>query len=161
MATNKNKYPQSAFYGIGVMHGRHAVNIGTLWRSAYIMGAAFIFTVDKKYKKQSTDVVATPSRIPLYHYSDFADFKCHLPHGCPLVGVELTDKATLVSEFEHPRRAVYLLGSETNGLSPAVLSQCHQLVKLPGDFSLNVAVAGSIIMHDRISKIPHVLPVRT
>lgn len=161
MTSNNNQYPHTAFYGIGVMHGTNPVNIGTLWRSAYIMGASFIFTVDKKYKKQSADVVVTPSRIPLYHYRDLDDLKSHLPHGAPLVGVELTDNAVFVSEFEHPRRAVYLLGSETNGLADKVLADCHRVVKLPGDFSLNVAVAGSILMHDRISKIPHVLPKRT
>lgn len=161
MATkNNNKYPHTAFYGIGIMQATREVNIGTLWRSAYIMGASFIFTVDSKYKKQSSDVIVTPSRIPLYHYRDLDDLREHLPYGCPLVGVELTDKAEFVSEFEHPRRAVYLLGSETNGLSEKTIASCHHVIKLPGEFSMNVAVAGSIIMHDRISKIPHVLPKR-
>ncbi len=160
MSSNKNKYPHTAFYGIGIMHGTNAVNIGTLWRHAYIMGASFIFTVDRKYKKQSADVVVTPSRIPLYHYRDIDDLKAHLPYGAPLVAVELTEDAVLVNDFHHPARAVYLLGSETNGLSDKVLQTCHSVVKLPGHFSMNVAVAGSIVMHDRISKIPHVLPQR-
>ncbi len=158
MTINNNKYPHTAFYGIGVMQATKEINIGTLWRSAYIMGASFIFTVDEKYRRQSSDTAATPSRIPLYHYKDLVDLKTHLPHGTPLVGVELSYEATLVSEFNHPARAVYLLGSETNGLSKKTLAECHALVKLPGHFSLNVAVAGSIIMHDRISKIPHILP---
>lgn len=160
MSSNKNQYPHTAFYGIGVMHGTNPVNIGTLWRHAYILGAAFIYTVDSKYKKQSADVVATPSRIPLYHYRDIEDLHTHLPHGSPLVGIELTDNATLVSDFTHPRRAVYLLGSETNGLSNKVLDMCHHVVKLPGYFSMNVAVAGTIVIHDRISKIPHILPAK-
>ncbi len=161
MSSNKTKYPHRAFYGIGIMHGTRAVNVGTLWRHAYILGASFIFTVDKKYKKQSADVVATPSRIPLYHYRDIEDLYAHLPHGAPLVGVELTDDAIMVDEFQHPQRAVYLLGSETNGLSDNVLERCHSIIKLPGHFSMNVAVAGSLIMYDRINKIPHVLPERT
>lgn len=160
MSTNKNKYPHTAFYGIGVMHGTNPVNIGTLWRHAYILGASFIFTINTKYKKQSADVVVTPSRIPLYHYKDLEDLHTHLPYGAPLVGIELTDDAVLVNEFEHPRRAVYLLGSETNGLSSSVLDACHHVVKLPGHFSMNVSVAGSIVMHDRISKVAHVLPKR-
>lgn len=160
MTSNKNQYPHTAFYGIGIMQATREINVGTLWRSAYIMGASFIFTVDEKYKKQSADVVITPSRIPLFHYKDLADLKSHLPYGSPLVAVELTDDAVFVSEFEHPKRAVYLLGSETNGLSKKTLAECHHTIKLPGAFSLNVAVAGSIIMHDRISKIPHVLPTQ-
>lgn len=161
MTTRNNKYPHTAFYGIGIMQATREINIGTLWRSAYIMGASFIFTVDRKYKKQSADVVGTPSRIPLFHYHDLDDLKAHLPHGAPLIGVEMADEAIFIHQYEHPKRAVYLLGSETNGLSRKTLTACHQLVKLPGSFSLNVAVAGSIIMHDRISKIPHVLPQRT
>ncbi len=160
MTKNNNKYPHTAFYGIGIMQVTREINVGTLWRSAYTMGASFIFTVDEKYKKQSSDVVVTPSRIPLYHYRDLEDLYAHLPYGCPLVGVELTDNAEFVSEFEHPKRAVYLLGSETNGLSEKTLDSCHKVIKLPGNFSLNVAVAGSIVMYDRISKIPHVLPKR-
>lgn len=160
MVNHNNKYPHTAFFGIGIMQVTNEHNIGTLWRSAYIMGASFIFTVDVKYKRQSSDTATTPSRIPLYHYQDLDDLKRHLPHGSPLVGVELCDEAVFVSEFTHPQRAVYLLGSETNGLSQTTLAACHHVVKLPGDYSLNVAVAGSIIMHDRISKIPHVLPKR-
>lgn len=160
MTSNNNKYPHTSFYGIGIMQPTREINVGTLWRSAYVMGASFIFTVSERYKKQSSDVVVTPSRIPLYHYHDLDDLKAHLPHGAPLVGVELTDNAQFVSDFDHPRRAVYLLGSETNGLSEKTLADCHHVIKLPGEFSLNVAVAGSIIMHDRISKLPHVLPQR-
>lgn len=158
MVNHNSRYPHQAFYGIGIMQVGNKHNIGSLWRSAYIMGAAFIFTVDCKYHRQSTDTVSTPSRIPLYHYHDLDDLKTHLPHGAPLVGVELCEQATLLREFEHPRRAVYLLGSETNGLSPKTLNSCHHVIKLPGYFSLNVAVAGSIIMHDRISKVAHILP---
>jgi len=29
---------------------------------------------------------------------------------------------------------------------------CHQVVRLPGERSLNVAVAGSIVIYDRITK---------
>lgn len=160
MAKLNNQYPHTAFFGIGIMQAKTPENIGTLWRSAYVMGASFIFTVDKRYKKQSSDVVTAPSRIPLYHYENIEDVKKHLPHGAPLVGVELCESAVFVHEFEHPRRAVYLLGSENNGLPPTVLQHCHHVIKLPGAYSLNVSVAGSIIMHDRIVKIPHVLPQR-
>lgn len=32
------------YFGIGVYHSKNADNIGTLWRSAAIFGADFIFT---------------------------------------------------------------------------------------------------------------------
>jgi tRNA G18 (ribose-2'-O)-methylase SpoU len=94
----------------------------------------------------------------LFHYEDFDDFYKHIPYNSKLVGVELDDRAEKISEYIHTPRAVYLLGAEDNGLPPEVLDRCHELVQLPGSNSLNVAVAGSIVMHDRISKIPTKLP---
>ena len=52
----------------------------------------------------------------------------------------------------HPERAVYLLGSETDGLSPEALEHCADVVQIPGEFSLNVSVAGSIVLYDRLLK---------
>ena len=45
-----------------------------------------------------------------------------------------------------------LLGAEDHGLSKAALARCQHLVQLPGRASLNVAVAGSIVLYDRHAK---------
>lgn len=146
------------YFAIGVYRGRTEHNIGTLWRSAYILGASYIFTVDHKYKKQTSDVVKAWSRIPLFHYKSFDDLLSNIPHDCRLVGVELDEKATFLHEFEHPKRAIYILGAEDEGLPVEIRDKCHYLIKLPGNSSLNVAVTGSIVLHDRVSKIPCILP---
>lgn len=147
-----------SYCGIGIMNHKTSHNIGTLWRSAYILGASYIFTIGKKYKKQTSDVLKTWARIPLFHYDDFEDFRKNLPYDCQLVGVELDEKAIPLHEFKHPKRAVYLLGAEDNGLPPKVLSECHHLIQLPGTNSLNVAVTGSIVLNDRVVKVPTKLP---
>ncbi len=89
--------------------------------------------------------------MPLHHYADLEDLLAHLPTGCPLVGVELDERAVPLPEFAHPLRALYLLGAEDHGLPPAVLQRCHHLVQVPTPqaWSLNVAVAGSLVMSDR------------
>jgi tRNA G18 (ribose-2'-O)-methylase SpoU len=140
------------YFGIGVMHLKNYENLGTLWRSASILGAAFIFTIDHKYSHQSSDVQRAWTKIPLYQYKDFDHFYSAMPHGSRLIGVEMEENAIPIKEFEHPPRGVYLLGSEANGLPPKVLKKCNQLVSLPGVHSLNVSVAGSIIMFDRVNK---------
>jgi tRNA G18 (ribose-2'-O)-methylase SpoU len=151
--TNKEGY-----CAIGVFRGKTEHNLGTLWRSAYILGASYIFTVDNRYKKQSSDVLRTWSRIPLFHYKSFDDLLANIPYDCRLVGVELDDTATFLHEFEHPKRAIYLLGSENDGLPQEVIDKCHFLIKLPGNTSLNVGVTGSIVLHDRATKVPTTLP---
>lgn len=146
------------YHAIGIFRGKTHHNMGTLWRSAYILGASYIFTVDGKYKKQSSDVLRTWSRIPLFTYKTFDDLLNNIPFDCRLIGVEIDDRAEMLHDFEHPKRAIYLLGAEDTGLPDFVKEKCHFLIKLPGNSSLNVGVTGSIVLHDRVSKVPCDLP---
>tara|TARA_R110002167_G_scaffold10958_14_gene49089 strand:- start:1323 stop:1811 length:489 start_codon:yes stop_codon:yes gene_type:complete len=158
----KQSYAAEGFFGIGILHPEIEENIGTLWRSAYIMGASFIFTIGmKKFKKQSSDVTHSWNKIPLYIHKDFDDFYQSMPYSTQLIGVEMCEHSIPLSNFEHPLRSVYLLGSESCGLPENVITKCHSIVSLPGSFSLNVATAGSIIVYDRISKVPTSLPSRS
>lgn len=140
------------FYGIGVEHAKTEMNIGTLWRSAEIFDAAFLFTIGARYKKQASDTSKTWRTIPLYNYLTFAELYASLPYDTRLVGVELDEKAFQIRTYAHPERCIYLLGAEDHGLTAEALRRCHSLVRLPGERSMNVATAGSIIMFDRHQK---------
>jgi tRNA G18 (ribose-2'-O)-methylase SpoU len=140
------------FFGIGLLNNCDELNIGTLWRSAYLLGASFIFTIDKKYKPQGSDVTKSWTRIPLYHFKTFDELKDNLPYSTRLIAVEMEESATPIEEFVHPDRSVYLLGNEISGLPPQIVEQCQSTIKLPGEYSLNVAVTGSIVMYDRLAK---------
>ena len=87
--------------------------------------------------------------MPYYHYKNFEDFFTHLPKGVRIVGVEKTDAAQNLEDFNHPKRCVYLLGAEDNGLTNEAIERSHFLVQFPSEYSLNVAVAGSIVLYDR------------
>ena len=64
-------------------------------------------------------------------------------------GVEITDEAIELPSFRHPRQAAYILGAEREGLSADVQSICDYVVKIPTRFSVNLGVAGALIMYDR------------
>jgi tRNA G18 (ribose-2'-O)-methylase SpoU len=145
---------KSGYFGIGILHAKTEVNVGTLWRSAAILGASFIFTIGRRYKKQASDTLEAWRHIPLFHYDTFDQFYENLPHDCQLIGVELDPTSVPVAEFKHPKRAVYLLGAEDNGLTREAIDRSHKLVQLPGEHCLNVAVAGSLIMYDRLTVKP-------
>ena len=149
---------KEGYYAIGIYRGKTEHNIGTLWRSAFILGASYIFTVGQRYKKQTSDVLKTWSRIPLFHYKTFEELLNNIPYDCRLIGVEMTEDAEELHEFDHPLRAIYLLGAEDAGLPQEVIDKCHMIIKLKGNNSMNVAVSGSIICHDRASKVPTSLP---
>ena len=141
-----------SYFGIGIYHTKNSINVGTLWRSASSMGAAFIFTIGRRYSRQGSDTLDAPGHVPLFSYLSFDEFFKTMPSRGRLVGVELDDAATPIMNFAHPEQAVYLLGAEDNGLPFHVLSRCHSVIQLPGHACLNVAVAGSIVIFDRISK---------
>ena len=72
------------------------------------------------------------------------------PHGCRLVGIELMDEAVELPSFTHPPQAAYVLGAERASLSPALVEQCDFVVKIPTRFCVNVAIAGALVMYDRM-----------
>ena len=143
---------EKGYCGIGVLNSKTEVNIGTLWRSAFIMGASFIFTIGKRYKKQASDTPKSWKHIPLYNYDTFDEFYKKMPYNCRLVGVEPDERSIPIKNYTHPERCIYLLGAEDHGLTNEALDKCHELIILPGDICLNVSVAGSIVLYDRITK---------
>jgi tRNA G18 (ribose-2'-O)-methylase SpoU len=140
------------YCAIGIENCKDEKNIGTLFRTAYIFGANYIFTINKRYTGQCSDTPKSWRHMPLFNYPTFEDFYNHMPYDCRLVGVELDDRAEWLKSFVHPERCIYLLGAEDHGLTKKALSKCHYLIKIPGSISLNVSVAGSIVLYDRISK---------
>ncbi len=137
------------YFGIGIYCGKNPHNLGTLWRSANLLGAAFIFIIGKRYKHQASDTLKTPRHVPLYEYKDFETFYENMPKDCPLIGIELNDKSIPLNEYSHRERCCYILGAEDHGLSQKVIEKCVDIIQLKGRKSMNVAVAGSIVMHSR------------
>ena len=140
---------ENEFFGIGILNGKTPENLGVLWRSAQNLGASFIFTIGNRYAKQACDTHNAVKSMPYFHYENFEEFYKNLPKGARLVGVELIEEAEFLETFHHPRRCVYLLGAEDHGLSNSAIEKSHFLVKFKSQLSLNVSVAGSIVMYDR------------
>lgn len=140
------------YYGIGIYQPKTAENIGTLLRSAHCFGANFIFTIGSRYRRQVSDTTHATRHVPLFEFSSLEDFDSHLPKNSKVVCIEIAKKALSLNETSHPERAVYLLGSEDNGL-PQEYMKDKMIIQIPGlSFCLNVAVAGSIVMYDRMLK---------
>ena len=101
---------------------------------------------------QPTDTIRAWKRMPVTYYDGWNSFAAATPFGALLVAVEMGGEP--LEHFEHPERAVYLLGSEDNGLPDSVVRACHRHVALPAvrAESYNVAAAGSILMYDRHAK---------
>ena len=140
---------ENEYFGIGIQNGKTPENLGVLWRTAQNLGASYIFTIGNRYAKQACDTHNAVKAMPYFHYATFEDFYNNIPKGARLVGVELDPTAVPLETFHHPRRCVYLLGAEDHGLSKQAIEKSHFLIKFKSQLSLNVSVAGSIVMYDR------------
>lgn len=89
--------------------------------------------------------------MPHYNWASLDDMA--LPGGCKLVGIELLDTAIDLPSFRHPLRAAYVLGPELGSLSEPLLERCDYVVKIPTSFCVNVAMAGAIVMYDRVKSL--------
>ena len=138
------------FFGIGIDRPKTITNLGTLIRSAKQFGASFVFTIGNRYKPQSS-AVKLDSKIPIFNFKNWKDFRSSIPN-VEVIGVDITDNSTPLKEFKHPKSCIYLLGAEDNGLSWDALHKCNDFIVIEGNYSLNVSVAGSIIMYDRFVK---------
>ena len=143
------------YFAIGAERMSKALNLGNLMRSAHGFGAHFTFTVGATYHALEARADTSKGRwhLPHYNWEKIGDMA--LPEGCVLVGVELTDDAIDLPSFKHPLRAAYVLGPEHGSLSPAMLAHCKFVVKIPTRFCVNVAMAGAIVMYDRVKSLGH------
>lgn len=139
------------YFGIGVEGLSKPMNAGTLFRSAHAFGASFVFTIGGVWHEREanlSDTSDSAGQVPHYHFTGVADLR--LPHRCALVGIELLDEAVDLPSFRHPRCAAYVLGPERGSLSPELAAQCEHVIRIPTRFCINVAIAGSIVMYDRL-----------
>ena len=138
------------YFAIGVEGISKPMNVGNLFRSARAFGASFTFTVDAMETAVSvpSDTGRSAEHMPFYAWKSLDEMA--LPKGCRLVGVELTDEAIELPSFRHPAQCAYVLGPERASLSPQLIEACEFVVKIPTQYCINVAVAGAIVMYDRM-----------
>ena len=139
------------YFGIGAEGVSKSANMGALLRTAHAFDAAFCFTVGAAWDSRAgrlADTADTPAHVPLWRFPDLDSLA--LPQRCVLVGIELLENATDLPSFRHPLNAAYVLGPERSGLSPALLARCRHVVRIPTRFALNLAVAGALVLYDRL-----------
>ena len=139
------------YFGIGAEGVSKSANVGALLRTAHAFGASFCFTLNAGFDARaarSADTSDTASHVPLWRFPNISEMQ--LPQGCTLVGIELTDDAADLPSFRHPLNAAYVLGPERSSLSPELLARCKHVVRIPTRFSLNLSVAGALVLYDRL-----------
>jgi len=146
------------YFGIGAESSSKSVNLGGLLRSANAFGASFAFTVgaDDRAFEMRSDTSKADTNLPVFHWRSVEEMQ--LPKGCGLVGIEILDGAQDLPSFPHPLQCAYVLAPERGVLSTDLLARCDHIVRIPTNFSLNVATAAAIVMYDRLRAVGRFAP---
>ena len=78
--------------------------------------------------------------------------------GYRLVGLEQTDRSTLIHDYSFPRRMALVIGHERQGIADDQLSILDDVVELPIyglPYSLNVVTATTMAVYEYCKQFPH------
>lgn len=140
------------YFAVGIEGLDKPLNAGTLFRSAHAFGASYAFTIGANFsgsRNAVTDTSDTPSSMPFFAYPN-ADVMV-VPEGAELVGIEIADDVVDFPPLYHPRSAVYLFARWKESLSPELAGRCRRVLRLPAGFCLNLAMAGVMVLYDRVA----------
>ncbi|WKZ31234.1 MAG: TrmH family RNA methyltransferase [Candidatus Dojkabacteria bacterium] len=145
---------------------RSAFNVGSVFRTADAIGNCQIYlcgitsTIDNP-KIYKTALGATES-VPSKHYPDSMMAISELKEAnIPIFSVEITDGSQHFQEVEYPEEVALVLGHERLGVNQLIIDQSDKLIHIPMNGmkeSLNVAIAGSVIMYEAVR--PSIKPLK-
>jgi tRNA G18 (ribose-2'-O)-methylase SpoU len=131
-------------------------NVGSLVRTAHAAAAEeVLLTGTRDWNRYAARTAELYTRVA--HLPGTVELLAYLhERGYHPVAVELDPRAVPLFEAEYPERPCFVLGAELGGLGPEVLDAAELIVQIPQWGlvpSLNLAVAGSIVIYDHLGKL--------
>ena len=129
-------------------------NMGALIRLADNIGASEVCFLGKEEEHRLSKVrrSAASSRDNIrWYFSEETDLRKVIPKGKTIVAIETADNATCIYDTQLPEDVVFIVGSESHGLSDDLLTQCDMVVYIPvpgPTRSLNVSHATAVALFE-------------
>ena len=129
-------------------------NIGAIIRLADNIGATEVCFLGREEDHRLGKVrrAAASSRDNIkWYFSEETDLHKIVPQGKSIVAIETADNATCIYDTQLPEDVAFIVGSESHGLSDALLAQCDQVVYIPvpgPTRSLNVSHAAAVALFE-------------
>jgi TrmH family RNA methyltransferase len=131
-------------------------NLGSIIRSLDWFGFKHVFcsdnTVDQYNNKTIMASMGSIFRIQA-HYINYQDFRKKFSKYTLFIS---SINGNNIEEIQLKKKAIMVIGSESNGVSDEIKNNNHQAVKIPGmgkAESLNAGVATGIILHEMVKKL--------
>jgi tRNA G18 (ribose-2'-O)-methylase SpoU len=130
---------------IAVCRAKNPFNVGAIIRVAhsFLVREVFLVGTEPYYEKAAMGMQKYETIVECEDEGSFLE----AVRGRPLVGFERDHARRTLWEAEMPRDVVLLFGSENDGLPPALLDACHDVVAIPMygiNHSYPVAVAAGM-----------------
>ena len=148
---NATELEQQDAYKLIALDGIHnPQNLGMIIRSC-AAGAVDGIILPKKNSAKISPLVMKASagtlfKIPIY-FCDSLESLLPKLHGASIYALSSYAKSSIY-DLDEPKRSIFILGNESEGVSKEVISLCNNAVSIPmrrGVESLNVAVTASLI----------------
>lgn len=129
-------------------------NLGAMIRLADNIGATEVCFLGKEGEHRLGKVrrAAASSRDNIrWYFSEESDLRKIVPAGKQIVAIETADNAACIYDTQLPEDVVFVVGSESYGLSEELLAQCDQVVYIPvpgPTRSLNVSHAAAVALFE-------------
>ena len=129
-------------------------NLGAMIRLADNIGASEVCFLGKEEEHRLGKVrrAAASSRDNIrWYFSEETDLRKIVPEGKKIVAIETADNATCIYHTQLPENVAFIVGSESQGLSEALLAQCDMVVYIPvpgPTRSLNVSHAAAVALFE-------------
>ena len=131
-------------------------NVGSLVRTAHAAAAEEVLLVgEREWNVEAARTSELYTRV--VHLAGREELLAHVTdRGWSLVAVELHERAVNVFTAQYPVNPCFLLGAELGGIPEEIMSEARLVVRIPQWGlvpSLNLAVAGSIVVYDYLAKL--------
>lgn len=143
-------------FEVAVENLDHDFNIGSIVRTANAMGARRVHVVGHK-RWNRRGAMVTDRYLPVDHRPEVRELVEHCSkEGLTLVGVDNVEGSVALEGAVLPERACLVFGSESSGLSEAMIRACEIVVAITqrgSTRSMNVGHAAAIVMWAHASRL--------
>eukprot|EP00591_Stephanopyxis_turris_P013145 CAMPEP_0195533722 /NCGR_PEP_ID=MMETSP0794_2-20130614/41056_1 /TAXON_ID=515487 /ORGANISM="Stephanopyxis turris, Strain CCMP 815" /LENGTH=206 /DNA_ID=CAMNT_0040666355 /DNA_START=42 /DNA_END=659 /DNA_ORIENTATION=- len=127
-------------------------NIGNIIRSCSAFGVDCVLVAGRKKNTTFYGAKGTKSKVNIKYFASLKQVREHcVSADIAVCGIEIMDNASPVHKHPWSGSTAFILGNEGTGLTQAEKDICDSFVYIShygsGTASLNVTVAGSIVLH--------------
>lgn len=151
-------------HGVICINTKFRSNVGMILRLSAAFGADYFYWTGNRAELAPNEIsgrtrLPREERMKDYKNVDFRNLSEHSlgvalsvlqPH--TPIAVEYRQDFEPLTTFKHPENAIYIFGSEDEGIPASVLRRCHRFTTVPSDHVLNLATAVAIVLYDRRQK---------